>query len=94
MPTPLSAADVDSRQPCLQPLTYTDVYVDDFCNLVQGNHRRRRIARCLLFHTIDEILRPLDLMHPHHQEPISVKKLLKGDGCWSTTKLLLRALAN
>jgi valyl-tRNA synthetase len=90
MPTPLPAANVPSRQPLAQPLTITDVYIEDICNLVQGSRRQRRIARRILFHTIDEILRPLDPMHPHHQEPISIKKLLKGDhGCWSTTKLLL-----
>jgi hypothetical protein len=48
------------------PLSYTDVYVDDFCNLIQGNACRCRVARHILFH-----------------------KLLKGDGCWATTKLLL-----
>jgi hypothetical protein len=26
---------------------------------------------------------------PHRQEPISVKKLLKGDGCWTTRKVIL-----
>jgi hypothetical protein len=65
------------------------VYVDDFCNLVQGNARRRRVARRILFHAIDDVLRPLDPTHAFHQEPISIKKLLKGDGCWSTSKLLL-----
>jgi hypothetical protein len=65
------------------------VYVDDFCNLVQGNARRRRVARRILFHAIDDILRPLDPHHPFHQEPISVKKLLQGDGCWSTSKVML-----
>ena len=89
MPAPLSAVDVPSRQPHALPLAYTDVYVDDFCNLVQGNARRRRVARRILFHAIDEVLRPLDASHAFHQEPISVKKLLKGDGCWGTTKILL-----
>ena len=89
MPAPLPAADVPSRQPHALPLSYTDVYVDDFCNLVQGNARRRRIARRILFHAIDEVIRPLDPFHEFHQEPISIKKLLKGDGCWGTSKLLL-----
>jgi hypothetical protein len=75
-------------------LSYTDVYVDDFCNLVQGNARRRRVARRILFHAIDEVIRPLDPSHEFHQEPISIKKLLKGDGCWSTSKILLGWLIN
>jgi hypothetical protein len=58
-------------------------------NLVQGNARWRRIARRILFHAIDEVIRPLDPSHAFHQEPISIKKLLKGDGCWSTSKVLL-----
>lgn len=89
MPAPLPAAAVPSRQPHALPLSYTDVYVDDFCNLVQGNARRRRIARRILFHAIDEVIRPLDPSHDFHQEPISIKKLLKGDGCWGTSKILL-----
>jgi hypothetical protein len=57
MPAPLPAAAVPSRQPHhALPLSYTDVYVDDFCNLVQGNARRRRIARRILFHAIDEVI--------------------------------------
>jgi hypothetical protein len=89
MPAPLPAADVPSRQPHALPLSYTNVYVDDFCNLVQGNARRRRIARRILFHAIDEVIHPLDPAHAFHQEPISIKKLLKGDGCWGTSKVIL-----
>jgi hypothetical protein len=89
MPPPLPVLGVPSTQPLSLPLSYTDVYVDDFCNLIQGNANRRRVARRILFHTIDDILRPLDPNHEFHQEPISVKKLLKGDGNWSTCKVML-----
>jgi hypothetical protein len=57
--------------------------------LVQGNARRRRIAHRILFHAIDEVIRPLDPSHAFHQEPLSIKKLLKGDGCWGTSKMIL-----
>ncbi|MGH8338032.1 MAG: hypothetical protein ACRETL_14690 [Gammaproteobacteria bacterium] len=69
-------------------MQYVDVYVDDFLALAQGSPRRQ--LRCLLFHTIDTVLRPLVPSDgPHRKEPISVKKLLKGDACWSTTKTML-----
>jgi hypothetical protein len=56
---------------------------------VQGNARRHRVARWILFHAIDEVICPLHPTHEFHQEPILIKKLLKGDRCWGTTKLLL-----
>jgi hypothetical protein len=39
---------------------------------------------------LDKIFRPLEAGdNLHHQEPISVKKLLKGDAHWATTKTIL-----
>jgi hypothetical protein len=78
MPAPLPAAAIPSRQPHTLPLSYTNVYVDDFCNLVQGNACQRHIARRILFHAIDEVIRPLDPSHDFHQEPISIKKTPQG----------------
>jgi hypothetical protein len=73
-----------------QPLNYIDVYVDDFCNLVQGSPHRRTMVRRILLHTIDEIFQPLDpALSQIHQEPISVKKLKKGDAFWATRKVFL-----
>ena len=72
------------------PLRYTDVYVDDYINMVQGNRRTRRHAQRTLFHCLDEVFRGLDLSDsPHRQEPASVKKLRRGDGAWTTRKLVL-----
>jgi hypothetical protein len=71
---PCPAVGVPSCQPHALPLAYTDVYVDDFCNLVQGSPRHCRIAHRILFHAIYEIICPLDPTHPFHQEPISIKK--------------------
>jgi hypothetical protein len=85
LPTPAPT----TRQPLEKPLNYVDLYVDDFCNLIQGDQRRRRMARRVLFHTIDEVLKPLDPAHKFHQEPTSVKKLRKGDGYWETRKIIL-----
>ena len=72
------------------PLVYYDIYVDDFLGLGQGSLARLQGARRLLFHKIDTVLRPLDLQDPPARtEPISVKKLLKGDASWSTRKEVL-----
>jgi hypothetical protein len=72
------------------PVGCIDVYVDDFIGLAQGPARRRRRIRAILFHAIDHIFRPPDQLDPdHRKDPISIKKLLKGDGAWETTKLIL-----
>ena len=42
-----------------------------------------------LFHTIDEIFRPNNKDDIAREEPISLKKLRKGDAAWSTKKAIL-----
>jgi hypothetical protein len=72
------------------PLAIHDVYVDDFISLAQGNHKRLRTVRRLLLHTLDQVFRPLDATDsPFRQEPVSVKKLGKGDAAWTTRKVVL-----
>ena len=75
------------------PVGSVDVYVDDFIGIVQGGPRRRRRIRRILFHAIDEVLRPNDAADAAaavpRKDPISVKKLLKGDGAWETVKVVL-----
>jgi hypothetical protein len=64
--------------------------VDDFLGLSQGQRQRRQNVRRTLFHTIDQVIRPLDDDDPpSRQEPISIKKLKKGDGKWCTKKTFL-----
>jgi hypothetical protein len=73
-----------------KPLTYVDVYMDDFLVLAQGHPSRRRNVRSTVFHTIDSCLRPLaPTDSPHRKEPISMKKLNKGDCMWGTRKMML-----
>ena len=73
-----------------KPLGTFDVFVDDAIGLAQGGTLRRQRLRRILFTAIDTVFRPLDAGDsPHRQEPISVKKLLKGDGCWTTRKVIL-----
>jgi hypothetical protein len=46
--------------------------------------------RQILFHTIDETFCPNDSSNPDgRREIISLQKILKGDACWSTLKVVL-----
>ena len=73
-----------------QPLAAVDVFVDDHVALAQGSQQRRSRVRRVLLHAIDAVLRPND-EHDHagRREPVSIKKLLKGDGRWDTQKVVL-----
>jgi hypothetical protein len=63
-----------------QPLGKFDIYVDDFLGTAQGGARRLKRLRRVLFHTLDQVLRPKDKEDGDaRQEPISIKKLRKGD---------------
>ena len=72
------------------PLSYVDVYMDDFLGLAQGHPGRRSYVRSTLLHAIDQVLRPLSPTDsPHRKQPISLNKLNKGDAQWATRKLML-----
>ena len=72
------------------PLGKTDVYVDDFILLAQGGRRRMKRLRRVLFHCIDMVFRaPDDQDDEWKKDPISLKKLLKGDGALETVKVIL-----
>jgi hypothetical protein len=71
-------------------LAQFDIYVDDYLGMVQGNADRRSRVRRVLLHAVDQIFRPLDSQDtPFRKEPVSVKKLLKGDAYWETRKIIL-----
>ena len=73
------------------PLAYTDVYLDDEVLAAQGSRPRLNRLRRTLLHCNDLVFRPND-DHPtdaNRREPISTKKLRKGDACWSTRKTVL-----
>ena len=73
-----------------RPLAAVDVFVDDFIGMAQGNTARLNRVRRILLSAIDTVFRPLDdLDSPARKEPISVKKLRKGDACWTTCKKVL-----
>ena len=76
-------------QPREAPLSFTDIFVDDFIMGVQGNPRRRDMVRRILLNTIDDVLPAPGADQPFRNEPTSVKKLRKGDGSWETIKEVL-----
>jgi len=82
-----------ARDPSLpsksRPLSYVDVFVDDFLGLAQEYSNSRRVRR-ILMHAIDDVFRPLDSEDsPFRRQPTSLKKLEKGDCSWSTIKVIL-----
>jgi hypothetical protein len=70
-----------------RPLQAIDFFVDDFIGAAQGGRRRLVRIRRVLMQAIDDVFRPLEADDPvHGSEPISVRKLLKGDASWATCK--------
>ena len=74
------------------PLSYTDVYMDDYTALAQTRPIAINLRRRLMYN-INDIFRcntagdTLD--SPPRREPISEKKLLQGDASWSTAGIVL-----
>ncbi len=63
--------------PLPSALSYTNVYMDDFISLVQGNHWHWQMVQCILMHAVDKVFStPLLSEGPQHKEPLSVKKML------------------
>ena len=88
-PTPTVAPD-PSIQSQPQPLAQVDVYVDDFIGLAQGDEKRLGQVRSTLLHSIDAVFRPNDEHDPKSRaEPVSIKKLDKGDASWNTQHTIL-----
>jgi hypothetical protein len=80
-----SVAPDPSITPKLEPVAEIDVYVDDFIAVAQGDHQNLRDVRATVLHSIDAVFRPNDGHDPNTlAEPVSLKKLVKGDASWST----------
>jgi hypothetical protein len=73
-----------------QPIAEVDVYVDDFIAIAQGDHKRLKNVRATVLHSIDSVFRPNDERDSKTTaEPVSLKKLDKGDASWSTHQTIL-----
>jgi hypothetical protein len=87
--TPSIAPD-PSIPPQPVPLAEIDVYVDDFIALAQGDATQLQQVRSRLLHSIDAVLRPNDERDTQYRaEPVSLKKLDKGDASWKTRHTIL-----
>ena len=65
------------------------MFVDDFIALVQGAQNKRRV-RTILLNAINQVFRPQEPSEAsYRQEPVSIKKLKKGDCTWGTNKQIL-----
>ena len=73
----------------LGPLSYVNIFVDDFIGTAQQSSNCDRVRQTLL-HTINDVFRPLS---PDDSttcsEPVSLKKLPVGDCLWSTVNNVL-----
>ena len=78
-----------SNRPLSKPLAATDVFVDDFVQLAQGGPRRMKAIRRHLWNAVDETLAKPDVADTQRNEAISLSKLEKGDGAWTTRKTIL-----
>lgn len=85
IPTQRDPSLNNSKSP---PLQYVDIFVDDFISAAQPPFLRR--VRRALLQAIDDVFRPVDESDSEYRrQPVSMKKLLKGDCSWSTVKLVL-----
>ena len=73
-----------------KPTTAVDIFVDDYLVVAQGSPSRRSKVRRALFHALDKVFRTLSKTDSaFRKEPLSLKKLQKGDCSWTTTKTIL-----
>ena len=72
------------------PSVTFEVYVDDFCTAAQTSdfNTLQSISRSLI-HGIHSVFPPPSISKHGGGDPISEKKLLQGEGTWSTTKEIL-----
>jgi hypothetical protein len=86
----LKAVACDSSLPIpSKPLSYVDVFVDDFIGLAQLHSNTCRV-RHILLNAIDDVFRPNGANYSlAHRKPMSLKKLQQGDCSWGTIKAVL-----
>ena len=71
-------------------LQMLEVYVDDFIQMAQTNDeaRLRHCSRAIL-HAIHSVFPPPEISRHSGEDPISLKKLLAGEGLWEVRKEIL-----
>ena len=84
------AAQPPVLRPFSKPVRFTDIYVDDFIQGLQGPPHVRLAYLRRLLHCIDAVFRPVDsLDSPLRKQVPSLKKMLAGDSHLSTRKVVL-----
>ena len=75
---------------CAAFLRVLEVYVDDFCTMVQTSDvdTLRHVSRALL-HAIHSVFPPPAITKHKGGDPVSIKKLLEGEGTWDVRKEIL-----
>ena len=75
---------------CQSYLKVMEVYVDDFCTMVQTSDVNvlRQVSRSLL-HAIHSVFPPMDVSGHNGGDPVSLKKLEEGEGEWDVRKEIL-----
>ena len=70
-------------------LAHVEVYLGDFIGITQGGTKERQQMTRNIFRNINELFRPNNKDDIARKEPISLKKLRKGDAACSTKKVIL-----
>ena len=85
-----STMQLKQKVPTKPLIEYIDVYINNFVGLAQGFLCRRIRIRSLLLHAAEKKFQPPDTLDPENRrDPISTRKLLKGNGAWETNKLII-----
>ena len=89
-PSSRPAAQPPVLRPFAKPVRFTDIYVDDFIQGLQGPPSVRLAYLRRLLHCIDAVFRPVDSQDsPLRKQVPSLKKMLAGDSHLSTRKVVL-----
>ena len=70
-------------------LSHVELYLDDFIGITQVEPTKRLDMIQHLFGTINNLFRLNNKYNIAQEEPISLKKLRKGNSAWSTQKFVL-----
>ena len=73
----------------MKPLGNTDIFADNFIQLGQGGPRGMHAMRRHPWHAVDRVLAQPAETGDERPEAFSTKKPQKGDGSWTTRKILL-----
>jgi len=77
-------------QPFQKPVSFNDIYMDDYLLGIQGTELQRQLHLCHLLHSIDTIFQPMAPTDSEYRKHVlSIKKFLKGDAYPVTQKVVL-----